>query len=927
MLSITRLLGRLALVIFAVALMAACGGGSSGVAPAPVVKVEIAQKGLLFTGSGQSSQLMATATDAYGNAQNVPIVWTSNKPGAISVDATGRVTAQVASGAGQIVAMAQGLQSAPLLAIVTAVAPGAVLLKDTHIVGDPVETSPGAESSLNNTYHIALSGITSPAIGAVLINTESKPVGGRVLAVDSSSSPMIVTLQMVPAREMFPTLEIQETIDLSNAEIAIPSDVLALYNMVRTGNTFTFTAKPAASANAAMRANASLPAARRNAVAPTKLKLGIFDCEITATGLDRLPVTLTAPPTFSVTASPTLDVNLNLLRTFGFDRLVINAEPTFAIEAGLALAVGFDGKVECKKEIFSYVMPVGGPLALIIGGVVPMGIGMEAAGKVTAATLGLSAKAEFTSKITAGINCPSVVVFFCEFEGSTKDSAAKFTPAFDLPSFGDIRLEPSLSAFGYLEATIGNVFFKSLRFEFVKAKVGATLAGSFALKESQLADPAYASSYKLSLDASVGTGKKMGAVLQMLGVPDIAAAEIKLSTDIAKSPKGLAAGAVTSDKADFVAGDIVNVTVKLDPTTVDFLPLIGPYNVKRVQLVRKFGTDLTIVPEVASVDAIPGQTEFKLSFTASSAGNTGQLSAFVVSVLAPFDFLSLEVAQVVNCAVVANHCVEARISGALPAQIAGSANLDVTVEVKAENGQFAPAPNTLVDFTPTCATVNPTSGRTNANGVIATTVMPGVGCSSVSVKAVARADVDTTPFAQQTVTALVSRNVVLSGLLTLTSSGGVPGVSLVTAVSVLLTVEVDSQGRGLLLASTFTGTGSETYTYASDKKFNCSGSVPTGSRPPETKSGTVVSGAIFGITRDGGLAQPSVTPTISGTHTTNSCTGGVWTNVTTPFSGSLSNGGFLGTSIVSNGATVAVDFNRDSTDSSGRRTITTGRLE
>ncbi len=643
MLSITRLLGRLALVIFAVALMVACGGGSSGVAPAPIVKVEIVQKGLLFTGSGQSSQLMATATDAYGNAQNVPIVWTSNKPGMIAVSGEGVALAQVSSGSAQIVATASGVSSAPLLAIATAVAPGAVLLKDLHIIGDPVETNPGAESSLSNTYQIALSGITPPAIGTVLINTESKPVGGRVAAVDSSSSPMIVTLQMVPARDMFPTLELSETIDLSNAEITIPTEVSALYNMVRTGNTFTFTAKPAASANAAMRANASQPAARRNAAAPTKLKLGIFDCEITATGLDRLPVTLTAPPTFSVTASPTLDVSLNLLRTFGFDRLVINAQPTFTMEVGLSLAVGFDGKIECKKEIFAYAIPAGGPLALIIGGVVPMGVGMEAAGKVTAATLGLGAKAEFTSKIKAGINCPSVVVFLCEFEGSATDTAGKVTPTIDLPSIGDIRLEPSLSAFGYLEATIGNVFFKSLRFEFVKAKAGATLAGSFALKESQLADAAYASSYKLSLETSVGTGRKMGVVLQMLGVPDIAAAEIKLNKDIAKSPAGLTTGAVTADKGSFANGEIVKIKVRLDPATVDFLPVIGPYNVNKVQLVRKVGAGLAIVPVVGTVVAVNGQTEFDFDYTASSAGTSSEFSAFVVTALAPADFLSLEV--------------------------------------------------------------------------------------------------------------------------------------------------------------------------------------------------------------------------------------------------------------------------------------------
>jgi hypothetical protein len=237
-------------------------------------------------------------------------------------------------------------------------------------------------------------------------------------------------------------------------------------------------------------------------------------------------------------------------------------------------------------------------------------------------------------------------VILCTFEGSATNATAKITPSVDAPSLGDIRLEPSISSFGYLEASFGSVFAKSARFEFVKAKAGATLAGSFAIKESQLADASYASSYKLSLDTSVGTGAKMGVVLQMLGVPDITAVEIKASRDIAKSPTGLASGAVTADKTTFLAGEVINFSVKLDPTTTDFLPLVGPYNVKRVQLVRKTNPNLTIVPVVETINATPGQTQFTFSHTASSAGDTSQFSAFVVTTLAPFDFLSLEIGTV-----------------------------------------------------------------------------------------------------------------------------------------------------------------------------------------------------------------------------------------------------------------------------------------
>lgn len=101
-------------------------------------------------------------------------------------------------------------------------------------------------------------------------------------------------------------------------------------------------------------------------------------------------------------------------------------------------------------------------------------------------------------------------------------------------------------------------------------------------------------------------------------------------------------------------------------------------------------------------------------------------------------------------------CVGARISAQLPAQISSSGTLNTVVDVPDGNGSFTHAPNVVVDLTPTCATVSPTSGRTDANGAISATVTPGSGCTSVSVQVVARANSGTRPLAQETVSASVS---------------------------------------------------------------------------------------------------------------------------------------------------------------------------
>ncbi|MEP7157412.1 MAG: hypothetical protein ABI905_16650 [Betaproteobacteria bacterium] len=617
-----------------------------------VASVEIEQTGLLLTSAGALKQLSAKATDAQGNIVNVALTWSSSKPAVISVDGSGVATAMANSGSSQVVAHAGGVASAPLLVLVTQPAAGAILLNDSQIIGEPVETTPGAAASFNNTFQVSLSGVTPPAIGDILVNTGSKPVAGRVVAVNSSGNPIVVTLDLLTLREIFPTLDITEIIDMSNAPVILNADIAADYDMVRSGNTFTFTPK----SGAGMRSGAMAATAKGSALPGIGQKTGAIagrqmggatgtsalppfsSCETSFTGGGGvgapLPIALSAPPLFSVTISPALDFKYDFFAVQGVERFVFTGEPIIKVEGGINISAAFEGKIECKAELFAFRIPVGGPLALIIGGLVPVGVGIEAGGKMTVATMGIGTKVEVKGKVKAGLLCPDGG-FVCSFDNALDNLEAKVTPTLDTPSIGDIRLEPSLSAFGYMEAAIGNPILKSIRFDFIKVKAGAELAGSFALKESQLADAAYQSDYKLSLKASAGAGGNLGGVVALLGLSSVNALELVVSTDIAKSP----AGTVTASRNNFVSGDSINFIVKLDPATINFFPLIGPYNVKKIQLVRTAGGTTSVV---ASVDATPAKTDFNFTFNATDAGNAAQFSAFVVTTLLPLDLLALE---------------------------------------------------------------------------------------------------------------------------------------------------------------------------------------------------------------------------------------------------------------------------------------------
>jgi hypothetical protein len=124
-----------------------------------------------------------------------------------------------------------------------------------------------------------------------------------------------------------------------------------------------------------------------------------------------------------------------------------------------------------------------------------------------------------------------------------------------------------------------------------------------------------------------------------------------------------------------------------------------------------------------------------------------------------------------------DHCVGARMDVQLPAQIAAPTSMTVHVDVPAGHGNFAAAPNVLVELTPTCASVNPSSGRTDANGSISTILTPAPGCTSATLQATARADAGTSILASQSATTTIAGAARTSySTVVLTQLGGPPGV-------------------------------------------------------------------------------------------------------------------------------------------------------
>ncbi len=617
--------------------LAACGGGAAPDEPtASPARVEILDGAALLTETGQTRALTARVLDSQGREITATVAWESSRPDNVGVSVNGELIAQGTGGVSQITARVGNLRSAPMLAVHTSVAAGALLLTDEQIVGDPEETTPGAEPSASNTYRVRLSGMAVPAVGDLLVNTGGKIVVGRVLAVQSADGVHAVTLGLLPLREVFPQLRIDEVIDLAPAEATVPADVLQNYDVQREGSTYRFTPKSGVTASAAVMRPSSQRAtsAAAGPVSGTVALPPFKKCEATlegAGGAGSLPVKLSKLPSFSLDFNPKLHTRYT--PETGLERMVVSTDATFTADTSLEFSAGFDGKLTCTIELLVVRIPVGGPVAAFLSGLVTLGAGIELSGKVTLPGAKISNTYERKNTLELGVACAPD----CSLVNTLSDAQVKHTADIQGPDLNDLRVEPSVFGYGLAQLAVGNPFLTSLRFNAFFGKLGVAYQTSLASREAQIASAGYQSNYQLAALLKAGLETDFGQLAAWLGFNGIAENLIELSAPLATSPSGT----VTFDRASFAAGDPVTATVDFDAGSSRFLTL---YNIDAVVLMRKTGNDPA--REIARVrPTADGQTRLSIPFTADSAGAESELHAFVLTRALPLELAALELGQ------------------------------------------------------------------------------------------------------------------------------------------------------------------------------------------------------------------------------------------------------------------------------------------
>jgi sugar lactone lactonase YvrE len=137
-----------------------------------IARVKITPAAALLTTTGETRLLSAQALDASGSALPGNVTWTSSKPEIVAVDGEGRITAGAAVGSAQIVARADGIDSAPAMVAVARPAAGAILVRDSQVASPPEPVDPEAPFEVGTQSRTTLRDIATPAPGTILIGTE-----------------------------------------------------------------------------------------------------------------------------------------------------------------------------------------------------------------------------------------------------------------------------------------------------------------------------------------------------------------------------------------------------------------------------------------------------------------------------------------------------------------------------------------------------------------------------------------------------------------------------------------------------------------------------------------------------------------------------------------------------------------------------------
>jgi hypothetical protein len=435
-----------------------------------------------------------------------------------------------------------------------------------------------APATVGAKVKLSMTGVTDLPAGTVVLAREGKAVAGKVVSATAAGGGLDVVLETIPLLALFKRLDVEASYDIDPAAMA-----LAL-------------AMPPRPTMAVGRPGDGVQAIQQ----PFKLGSKI-ECESKFLG-------------GALTGNASVDLRPNMTFTTRFLRnddtgqwteLMVKLDGKLTVSGSVSLEFSpmLAGTASCSATLVKIPIPIGGPLAAVLGLKVPLGIKGEVGGALALAPLKAGLELTGESMVTLG---------FQYLNGVTNDlgkltNKFELEPTFTLPggespgatlmahaAFGgsaglDVAVLFGLGSFSLLEASL---------LMNAEVKTGPINKGF-----------AFGAAYDLRPTLEVGPGEDAEKALSWLGgaVALKPAVSVELPV-IAKSPRGT----LTADKMMAKPEEPVKLTVNLEADSLKFLGLDNAVDVRLYRSPKLGGTGLELMETQA---AAAGKTSYSFTWT------------------------------------------------------------------------------------------------------------------------------------------------------------------------------------------------------------------------------------------------------------------------------------------------------------------------
>ena len=498
------------------------------------------------------------------------LTWRSSNPDVVSIDAKGKITALVAVGSAQITAELGDAVSAPMLVVVAEPAPGAILVTDSEVVEGPDAEDPAALIDLGLRVRLTVAPGIEVSPGAIMLARESKLVAGRVVSAEPAAAGTAIVLETVAVPDLFRQLSVDDTYHLDTDAVY---EALAPADAVVADDDGTF-------------------------------RIGPLVCKKPS-------------PSFSALtgeASIRLEPDLRLVRHLaqGSDGQIASAS---GIVSGTLVATGtlslkfrpaIEGKISCSYKITKIRLPIGGPISVIAGFQVPIGIKGEISLGIQSSAVDAKVEIKATSHTTMGFTyAPETGVVPIALMTEQVD----IKPTFNLTELGIAPIAAVTVAVGPtagLDVGISLPLLGEATLSLIEAWLQLKAEAKLTHPLVQLGEPAMASNYEAKVALSVGPGSDAKKALSFLSGAVTFKPAINVEKKLARSP----IGTLMPDRTDAEPGETVRLAVNLDPTTTTF------FGVPNVVELRVYHAAPGLQPEViATLPAGSSSWDWHPTFT------------------------------------------------------------------------------------------------------------------------------------------------------------------------------------------------------------------------------------------------------------------------------------------------------------------------